>query len=89
MEIQPGRYKHFKGGLFRVIAVAMHSETLEPMVVYRHLYHHTGDATLHQLWVRPAPMFTEQVVRDGYSGPRFQFLNNEGPFICSDCREEL
>ncbi len=65
MEIRPGRYRHFKGGLYQVIGTALHSETREPMVVYRALY---GDGGL---WVRPASMWSEHVERDGYSGPRF------------------
>lgn len=38
MEIKVGRYKHFKGGEYEVVAIAHHSETLEDMVVYRALY---------------------------------------------------
>ena len=45
--ILPGRYRHFKGKEYEVIAIARHSETEEPMVVYRQLY---GE---HGLWVRP------------------------------------
>jgi len=68
MEIKPGKYRHFKGGLYQVLGIASHSETGEPMVVYRALYGEGG------LWVRPAAMWTEQVDRDGYHGPRFQYL---------------
>lgn len=68
MEIKPGKYRHFKGNLYEVIAVANHSETLEPMVVYRALY---GE---HGLWVRPAAMWEETVDRDEYHGPRFQYI---------------
>ena len=68
MEIKPGKYRHFKGNLYEVIGVASHSETLEPMVVYRALY---GE---HGLWVRPAAMWTETIDRDGYHGPRFEFV---------------
>ncbi|MCI7638532.1 MAG: DUF1653 domain-containing protein [Clostridiales bacterium] len=68
MEIKPGKYRHFKGNLYEVIGVANHSETMEPMVVYRALY---GE---HGLWVRPASMWEEVVDRDGYHGPRFQFI---------------
>ena len=65
MDIRPGRYRHFKGREYEVIGTASHSETLEPMVVYRALYGEGG------LWVRPAAMWNEQVDREGYSGPRF------------------
>ena len=67
-EIKPGIWKHFKGNRYRVLGVASHSETLEPMVVYRALYGEGG------LWVRPLSMWTEQVERDGYCGPRFVFV---------------
>jgi len=70
MEIKPGKYRHFKGNLYEVIGMALHSETTEPMVVYRALYGEGG------LWVRPAAMWTETVDRDGYHGPRFQFLED-------------
>ena len=65
MELKPGRYRHFKGGEYELIGLATHSETLEPMVVYRALYGEGG------LWVRPARMWMERVERDGYAGPRF------------------
>ncbi len=65
MTIAPGKYRHFKGNDYRVIGVALHSETLEEMVVYQPLYGEGG------LWVRPAAMWNETVERDGYCGPRF------------------
>lgn len=68
MDIKPGRYRHFKGKEYEVIGTASHSETLEPMVVYRALYGEGG------LWVRPAAMWNESVEREGYSGPRFTFV---------------
>ena len=67
-DLQPGRYRHFKGGEYQLIDVATHSETLEPMVVYRALYGSCG------LWVRPAKMWTEIVHKGSYHGPRFQFI---------------
>lgn len=70
MELKPGKYRHFKGGEYELIGIAKHSETLEPMVVYRALYGEGG------LWVRPASMWTETVDRDGYHGPRFIYLGN-------------
>lgn len=64
-ELQPGRYRHFKGNEYELLYVARHSETLEPMMVYRALYGERG------IWVRPASMWSEVVDRDGYHGPRF------------------
>lgn len=66
MNIQPGIYRHFKGNRYEVIGVANHSETMEPMVVYRALYGEGG------LWVRPAAMWNEIVDKENYHGPRFQ-----------------
>ena len=68
MEFQPGRYRHFKGNEYELLYVARHSETMEEMVVYRALY------AEHGLWVRPASMWEEVVDRDGYHGPRFQYV---------------
>lgn len=68
MDIKPGKYRHFKGNSYEVIGIAHHTETMEEMVVYRALY---GE---HGLWVRPAVMWTETVDRDGYHGPRFQYI---------------
>jgi len=64
-EIKPGRYRHFKGNEYEVVGIAKHSETLEPMVVYRALYGEGG------LWVRPAHMWNETVCRDGREFRRF------------------
>lgn len=70
-EVPPGRYRHFKGGEYEVLHTARHSETLEPLVVYRALYGEGG------IWVRPASMWDERVERDGYAGPRFQRMEGE------------
>ncbi|MBQ6371575.1 MAG: DUF1653 domain-containing protein [Oscillospiraceae bacterium] len=64
--IPPGRYRHFKGNEYEVIAVARHSETEEPMVVYRALYGEGG------IWVRPAEMWNEEIERDGEKFRRFE-----------------
>lgn len=71
MDIKPGIYRHFKGNLYEVIGIASHSETLEPMVVYRALYGERG------LWVRPAAMWTEIVDKPEYHGPRFARITEE------------
>ena len=68
MEIKIGKYRHFKGNEYEVLAIAKHSETLEEMVVYRALY---GE---HGVWVRPISMWNETVERDGKSFPRFTYI---------------
>ena len=65
MTVEPGRYRHFKGGEYDVLAVATHSETHEALVVYRPLYGDSG------WWVRPLAMFLETVTHDGQTVPRF------------------
>ena len=68
MELKKGKYRHFKGMEYELLGVASHSETLEPMVVYRALYGEGG------LWVRPAAMWQEWVDKGDYHGPRFQYV---------------
>ena len=66
--IKKGRYRHFKGMEYEVIDIAYHSETTEPMVVYRALY---GEG---KLWVRPVSMWNETVERDGKRFTRFTYI---------------
>lgn len=61
-----GRYRHYKGMEYEVVGTVRHSETLEPLTLYRALYGEQG------LWVRPAAMFNEDVVIDGIQQPRFR-----------------
>jgi hypothetical protein len=61
----PGKYLHYKGLLYEVLGTVRHSESLEPMTLYRALYGEGG------MWVRPAGMFLEEVVIDGVRQPRF------------------
>ena len=60
-----GRYRHYKGGEYEVLGVVRHSESLEPLVLYRPLYNASG------LWVRQYAMFLETVEVDGAQVPRF------------------
>ena len=60
-----GPYTHYKGLPYEVLGVVRHSETLEPLMLYRAEYGERG------LWVRPFAMFTEAVVIDGVKQPRF------------------
>ncbi|MDD6604326.1 MAG: DUF1653 domain-containing protein [Oscillospiraceae bacterium] len=68
--IRLGRYRHFKGNEYEVLYIAKHSETLEPMVVYRALYGERG------VWVRPASMWNETVERDGVTYQRFTYIGD-------------
>jgi len=71
IETPPGRYRHYKGGLYEVVGTARHSETLEPMTLYRALYGERG------LWVRPAAMFEEAIEVDGMRQPRFVRISDK------------
>jgi len=66
--IKPGKYRHYKGNDYRVLSMATHSETLEPMVVYQALYGERG------IWVRPASMWSELVEVNGVQVERFTYI---------------
>ncbi len=63
-----GKYRHFKGNEYEVLAIANHSETLEKMVVYKALY---GEQ---EIWVRPLSMWDEEITRDGKTFKRFEYI---------------
>lgn len=71
MAIQPGLYRHYKGGEYDVIDIAIHSETEEQMVLYRPRY---GERAL---WVRPLAMFEEMLSVGGQQVQRFSFVNDD------------
>jgi hypothetical protein len=75
-----GRYRHYKGGDYEVTGVVRHSESLEPMVLYRPLHHASGS------WVRPLSMFLETVAHEGRRLPRFTFV---GPVHADEVQERL
>lgn len=68
--LRTGLYRHYKGDEYELLAVAYHSETLAPMVVYRALY------GTRQVWVRPAEMWSEAVTVDGLTVPRFSYIGD-------------
>lgn len=74
MNIKPGIYRHSKtGNLYKVHFVALHSETLEEIVVYEALYENKKS----KFWVRPANMFSEIItLPDGSRKPRFEFVKD-------------
>ncbi len=67
-----GIYRHYKGNDYKVIGLATHSETEEPVVVYQKLY---GDFSW---WVRPLAMFMEDVEVDGARMKRFAYIGEDG-----------
>ena len=69
IETPTGLYRHYKGLHYEVLGTVRHSESLEPMTLYRALYGEQG------LWVRPAAMFDETVDIDGRLQPRFQKID--------------
>ena len=75
--VKPGRYRHYKGAEYQVTGTARHSETEEPLVVYRALYGEFG------LWVRPLSMFIESVTVDGVSQPRFRWVADDVSIVDS------
>jgi len=70
MNIELGRYRHYKGALYEVLGTARHSETEEWMVVYKTLY---GDFST---WVRPFEMFTSMIEVEGVMMKRFEYIGN-------------
>lgn len=68
-EIKIGIWRHFKGGIYKVLQIATHSETEEKMVVYQ-------NCASGQWWVRPAAMWNEKVERDGQIYLRFTYLGD-------------
>jgi|SaaInlV_100m_DNA_5_1039725.scaffolds.fasta_scaffold20007_2 hypothetical protein len=75
MKLRCGRYRHYKGGDYQVLAQVKHSETEQDMVLYKPLY---GDIESRGLWVRPLQMFLELVEINGVSIARFEFIEPVG-----------
>lgn len=67
--VKKGKYRHFKGNEYEVLAVAKNSETLEEMVVYKALY---GEQ---DIWVRPLSMWEETVIHGGKEIKRFEYID--------------
>jgi cyclomaltodextrinase / maltogenic alpha-amylase / neopullulanase len=71
-KVQLGIYKHYKGDLVEVIGKALHSESLEEFVVYKHVSGKRAKEAYY--WVRPLAMFLETVKYEGKRLPRFEYI---------------
>jgi hypothetical protein len=72
-QIQQGKYRHYKGKEYEVIGTAIHSETLEEMVIYKAFYA-SDEFGVNSVWVRPLSMFTENVEVAGATMLRFEYV---------------
>jgi hypothetical protein len=63
-----GKYRHFKGGLYKVIGIAQHTETNEELVIYQAL---SGDR---KLWASSEKMFLQKIKIGGKKILRFKYI---------------
>jgi hypothetical protein len=64
-----GKYKHYKGGIYDVLALGKHTEREEVLVLYANKEK--------QIWARPYNMFIEYVDVDGKKVKRFEYIGDE------------
>lgn len=62
-------FKHYKGNIYKIVGEAVHSETLEEMIVYVD----TSDNS--KVWVRPKELFFENIIFEGREVPRFEAID--------------
>lgn len=77
--VRPGKYRHYKGNEYEVIAVARHVDTSEEFVVYRALY------GKQELFIRSKSEFLEYVYINGVSIPRFEFIDDISSCTANSC----
>ncbi|MDD2537078.1 MAG: DUF1653 domain-containing protein [Candidatus Absconditabacteria bacterium] len=69
-----GTYQHYKGNFYKVLSVALHSETMEELVIYISLYQPKEDTNYNSIRARPKAMFLEEVTREGKTFPCFTLI---------------
>ena len=74
-------YRHYKGGLYRVIATALHTETNELLVVYKNF----ND----EVFARPLGMWNDNVTVCGNLRPRFDLLYSVNNDVCINSNKLL
>lgn len=74
-------YRHFKGGLYRIVTIAQHTETQEGLVIYR------SEDDPSKVWARPVTLFCSPVDRvkypDAAQEMRFEKVNGDGKAVSS------
>ena len=65
--IETGTYQHYKGNKYEVIGIALDSENVQPLVIYKPLYESKVS-----LWARPYDMFMSTVLINGIDTARFK-----------------
>ena len=70
-ELECGRYRHYKGNEYTVLGVALHSETLEKLIIYKALYE-SEEFGKDVIWIRPIEMFEDKKIVDGKVVNRFE-----------------
>jgi hypothetical protein len=75
-EVKPGMYQHYRGNVYEVIGIALHSETMEELVIYRAMYDSDRFGN-NALWARPKIEFLENVKKDGTEVPRFKYIGRK------------
>ena len=73
IDIKPGKYKHYKGGLVQVLGTAHSSENLEDVVIYIALYE-CRNFGIGSLWARPKKSFLEKINVGKRKVPRFRYV---------------
>lgn len=76
--VRPGTYRHYKGSMYEVVGVARHSETREPLVIYKALYD-SVEFGHNALWARPLSLFLEKVTVGDNTVPRFELIEEAEP----------
>lgn len=73
--LEKGVYRHYKGGMYDILELACHTETLEWYVVYQS--HERKKLGIASVWIRPYDMFVETVELNGEHVPRFEKVPDE------------
>ena len=68
--VLPGVYRHYKGGLYRVLHLGTDEENDVPVVIYQ------AQNAEGRIWVRPVARFIELVDVGGVVSPRFKRIGD-------------